>query len=81
MKPEARRLRTELFVNQSLYCIMISKEKLKKSLEEMPEEFSIEELIDKAMLLDKIERGNQQSIQNEVISEEQLEDEMKKWFK
>ncbi|NVJ48199.1 MAG: hypothetical protein HWE07_13770 [Cytophagia bacterium] len=60
---------------------MISKEKLKKSLEEMPEEFSIEELIDKAILLDKIERGNQQSIQNEVISEEQLEDEMKKWFK
>ena len=60
---------------------MISKEKLKKSLEEMPEEFSIEELIDKAILLDKIERGNQQSIQNEIISEEQLEDEMKKWFK
>lgn len=60
---------------------MISKEKLKKSLEEMPEEFSIEELIDKAILLDKIERGNQQSIRNEIISEEQLEDEMKKWFK
>lgn len=60
---------------------MISKEKLKKSLEEMPEEFSIEELIDKAILLDKIERGNEQSIQNKVISEEQLEDEMKKWFK
>lgn len=51
---------------------MISKEKLKKSLEEMPEEFSIEEFIDKAILLDKIERGNQQSIQNKVISEEQL---------
>lgn len=46
----------------------------------MPEEFSIEELIDKAILLDKIERGNQQSIRNEIISEEQLEDEMKKWF-
>ena len=59
---------------------MISKEKLKKSLEEMPEEFSIEELIDKAILLDKIERGNQQSIQNEIISEEQLEDEMSTFF-
>lgn len=59
---------------------MISREKLKKSLEEMPEEFSIEELIDKAILLDKIERGNQQSIQNEVISEEELDYEMGNFY-
>jgi hypothetical protein len=39
----------------------------------------LEELIDKIILLDKMERGNQQSERNEVLNEEEIE--MKKWFK
>jgi hypothetical protein len=37
--------------------------------------------MDKLILLDKIERGNQQSERNEVFSEEELETEMQKWFR
>jgi hypothetical protein len=60
---------------------MIIKKQLTLTLEQFPEQFSLEELIDKLILLDKIERGNIQSEKNEVINEEELENEMQKWFK
>jgi hypothetical protein len=60
---------------------MIIKKQLTLTLEQFPEQFSLEELIDKLILLDKIERGNLQSEKNEVINEEELENEMQKWFK
>ncbi len=60
---------------------MIIKKQLTLTLEQFPEQFSLEELIDKLILLDKIERGDIQSKNNEVINEEELENEMQKWFK
>ena len=60
---------------------MIIKKQVTLTLEQFPEQFSLEELIDKLFLLDKIERGNIQSEKNEVIKEEELENEMQKWFK
>jgi hypothetical protein len=60
---------------------MIIKKQLTLTLEQFPEQFSLEELIDKLILLDKIERGNIQSENNEVINEEELENEMQRWFK
>jgi hypothetical protein len=60
---------------------MIIKKQLTLTLEQFPEQFSLEELIDKLILLDKIERGNIQSENKEVINEEELENEMQKWFK
>ena len=60
---------------------MIIKKQLTLALEQFPEQFSLEELIDKLILLDKIERGNIQSENNKVINEEELENEMQKWFK
>lgn len=60
---------------------MINKKQLALTLEQFPDEFTLEELIDKVILLDKIERGNQQSERNEVLNEEELENEMQKWFK
>jgi len=60
---------------------MIIKKQLTLTLEQFPDEFTLEELIDKVILLDKIERGNLQSENNEVLNEEELENEMQKWFK
>ncbi len=59
---------------------MITKEKLKSTLTDFPEEFSIDELIERLILIEKIELGNQQSLNNEVISEEELDQEIEKWF-
>jgi predicted GIY-YIG superfamily endonuclease len=60
---------------------MITKTRLKKHLEGFPEEFTIEELIERLLFIEKIEKRIQQSDNNETISEEELETEMKKWFK
>ena len=49
---------------------MITKEKLKKSISDFPEEFSIEDLIERLILIEKIELGNQHSLAGEVISDE-----------
>ena len=60
--------------------IMITKTKLIETIDKFPETFSIDELIEKAILIDKIERGDEQSKKGNTLSEEELEREMKKWF-
>ena len=59
---------------------MITKTKLKETLDRFPEEFTIDELIDEIILIDKIELGNQQSERGETIAEDDLDKEIKKWF-
>ena len=60
---------------------MISKTKLIETIDKFPETFSIDELIEKAILIDKIERGDEQSKKGNTFSEDELEKEMQKWFK
>jgi len=60
---------------------MISKKQLKETIERLPEEFSLEDLMDKLILLDKIERAEKESERGETISETELEKELEKWFK
>ena len=60
---------------------MLTKRKLIETLDKFPERFTVDELIDKIILIDKIERGNQQSEEEETISEDDLDKEMQKWFK
>ena len=59
---------------------MITKTKLIDQIEKFPEEFSIDELIDRLILIEKIEQGNKQSENGEVISENDLDKEIIKWF-
>ena len=60
---------------------MITKKQLTVTLEKLPEEFSIEDLIDKLILLGKIERAEKESKRGETIAEAELEKEIEKWFK
>ncbi|MBW6533629.1 MAG: hypothetical protein K0B11_01340 [Mariniphaga sp.] len=60
---------------------MLTKTKIKEVIENFPEEISIDDFIDKLVLIEKAERGNIQSENGEVFSEEELEKEMEKWFK
>jgi len=59
---------------------MLTKNKLKEQIDKMPEDFSIDELIEKLILIEKIESGNKQSENGEVISEDELENEIERWF-
>lgn len=60
---------------------MISKEKLLKSLEEMPDRINIDELLDKVLFIQKVEEGLLQSAQGQVTSHESVKNEMRQWFK
>ena len=60
---------------------MITKKQLSVTLEKLPEEFSLEDLINKLILLDKIERAEQESSKGETTTEAELEKEIEKWFK
>lgn len=59
---------------------MLTKDKLKEQIEKLPEEFSIDELIENLILREKIETGNSQSENGEVISDTEMENEIEKWF-
>lgn len=59
---------------------MLTKTKLKEQIEKFPEEFSIDELIENLILMEKIETGNRQSENGEVISNTEMENEIEKWF-
>jgi hypothetical protein len=59
---------------------MLTKTKLKEAIDKFPENFTIHELIDRLILIEKVERGNLQSENGEIVSEEDLEKEFGKWF-
>ena len=55
---------------------MLTKEKVYKSLNEMPDRFSLEELMDSLILLHKIELGLSQSEKGQITSDEQLDEKL-----
>ena len=60
---------------------MLTKSKLKEEIEKLPETFSIDELVERLILIEKVENGISQSNKGEVISEAELDNEIEKWFK
>jgi predicted transcriptional regulator len=59
---------------------MLTKTKVLQAIKQLPEEFSIDEMVDKMILLEKIEIGLAQSERGQVITEEELDKEIAKWF-
>ena len=58
---------------------MLTKEKVISSLKDLPDSFSMDELIDKLMLLQKIETGLEQSKKGEMFSAEEAKEMLKQW--
>lgn len=59
---------------------MLTQTKVLKAIRQLPEEFSIDELVEKMILIEKIEIGISQAKHGEVISDEELDIEIAKWF-
>ena len=59
---------------------MLTKTRLKKEIEKFPDKFTIDELIEKLIVIEKIQEGENQSEKGEVISENELDKEIEKWF-
>ena len=60
---------------------MITKEKLQEHISKFPDEIHIDDLIDKLVFIDKLESRIKASDNNDVMSEEELENQTQKWFK
>lgn len=60
---------------------MITKQKLLQHIDKFPDNISIDELIDRLILIEKLEKRIEESKNGETISEADLEKEMKEWFK
>jgi len=60
---------------------MLTREEVLKSINELPEEFSFDEVLDKLLLLDKIEIGLAQSQSGEVLSTIEAKAQLSKWLK
>lgn len=59
---------------------MITKNSLLNHLDSLPDSFTIDYLIERLFLIEKIENGLKQSKENDVISEEEMNAEVEKWF-
>jgi Zn-dependent alcohol dehydrogenase len=60
---------------------MLTKEKLNKTINNLPDSFTIDELIDQLIFIEKIEEGYQQSEEGKVISNEDVKSMIDKWSK
>lgn len=60
---------------------MLTKDKVKKSFDNLPESFSIDELIDQLIFIEKVEEGLLQSKEGKVISNEDVKNIIDKWSK
>ena len=58
---------------------MLTKANVIKTLTRFPDNFSIDDLVDEMILLDKIERGIQDADNGKVISEDELDKRIKEW--
>jgi len=58
---------------------MISKARLFKQIESLPENLELEELIEKLLLIDKIDNRIIESDNNETLTEEELDKKIQQW--
>jgi len=59
---------------------MLTKTKVLKTIKQLPDEFSLDEIIDRMILLEKIGIGIAQAERGEVISHEDVQKEIDKWL-
>ncbi|MFN3800711.1 hypothetical protein [Belliella pelovolcani] len=59
---------------------MLTKAQVKKQLENLPEEFTLDDLVGQLIIIQKIEAGIEDSKNENVISENDLDKEIEKWF-
>ncbi|MCK5700829.1 MAG: hypothetical protein KAI29_06740 [Cyclobacteriaceae bacterium] len=60
---------------------MLTKSQVINSIKKMPDHFSIDDLMDKLILLQKIGTGLEQSEKGEVYSTKEAKEMLKKWSK
>ena len=60
---------------------MLTKSALQQSMEKLPESFTLDEIVDHLILLDKVNEGLAQSDNDEVYSSEEVKQKLARWFR
>lgn len=60
---------------------MLTKTKVLETVKNLPNEFSLEELMEKMIILDKIEIGLQQIKEGKVVTTSEARQRLQKWLK
>ena len=60
---------------------MLTKSKVKQSINNLPDSFTIDELIDQLIFIEKVEEGIKQSSEGKVISNDDVKEIIDKWSK
>ena len=58
---------------------MLTKNKVKMTIDNLPDSFTIDELIDQLIFIEKVEEGIQQSDKGKVIYNEDIKNVIDKW--
>ena len=60
---------------------MLTKDKLSKAAKNLPDSFTIDDLIDQLIFIEKVEEGIQQSEEGKVVSNDDVKKMIDKWLK
>jgi predicted transcriptional regulator len=60
---------------------MLTKEKIKKSIDTLPDNLTIDLVIDRMIMLDKIEQGLKDVDDGNIYTTEEVKDKLNKWLK
>ena len=57
------------------------KSQIIETVSNMPDEFSIDDIVERLIILDKIEKGKQDVVKGNVYTEDQAKERLHKWLK
>lgn len=60
---------------------MLTKDKIKKTIDTLPEHFTIEDIIEELIVMDKIEQGLKDVEEDNVYTTEEAKQKLSKWLK
>lgn len=60
---------------------MLTRNKIIESIQKLPEKVSLDEVLDRIILLDKIETGLQQSKNGNTTPDDQLDEKLPEWLR
>jgi predicted transcriptional regulator len=59
---------------------MLTKEKIHYSIDSLPDNFTIDQLIDEMILLDKIEQGIKDANEGRVFTTDEVKEKLNRWL-
>ena len=63
------------------YDTMLTKEKVRKTIDRLPENFTVDQVVEELVVLNKIEEGLNDVEQGRVFTTDQVKKELKTWLK